>query len=612
MAMREVSTASVASARGDEITAIESMFPDCFDWKPTEEGGVEYSLEVNVDLPEGISVSLTTDGRQLNLQHLPPIPIRLFFTLPKGYPHECAPSWRIDCAWLNEDLKKRLQTKMREMYEEERANDSPIVCMLIDFLAHECLTFLGLLGEDDRIFLEIESPSESGTEAGKHRAEALKDFDASTEAKEFLQKTHLCPCCFDEVPGKQMVRLLPGCIHAVCTDCAVPLCSLPIQEASLKSLRCPVPDCRKDIHPNVLSSVLSQQLMERWSEISVQLALDCMGDITYCPRCQEQSPPINTPVVVDLPSKQPEPSSSSSSSRPSVSTEDRTAAEEFFNALFDNEETTAKKNQPAHADQQIVRLPFCWCPLCLHQFCGECKKKWHGDTPCDGGMPQAAAAAAAAPARRAPEPQPVEAPAAAAGGQGGPRGRGVLRGKAATSFDADSFDFRFQLAKLVNKVGGDKLMKRCPRCKQGIEKIVGCHKMTCVCGAYFCWLCMKDIQTERYGHFTILSGPGGGFVETCQTISMCLDSPELRQKLIENMRLLVQSNEGELSSGSRETDETLQRLEGEVKAISTEKGIMQVHQRGEEEKKKFMRNAHFASLGLGLQWIEVPEGIDPN
>eukprot|EP00668_Euglena_longa_P045726 GGOE01061406.1.p2 GENE.GGOE01061406.1~~GGOE01061406.1.p2 ORF type:complete len:313 (-),score=91.48 GGOE01061406.1:159-974(-) len=45
-------------------------------------------------------------------------------------------------------------------------------------------------------------------------------------------------------------------------------------------------------------------------------------------------------------------------------------------------------------------------------------------------------------------------------------------------------------------------IKRCPRCKHGIEKNAGCDHMTCRtsaggCGYEFCWLCLADYEAIR-------------------------------------------------------------------------------------------------------------------
>ncbi|KAK6441944.1 hypothetical protein LTR95_001832 [Oleoguttula sp. CCFEE 5521] len=36
--------------------------------------------------------------------------------------------------------------------------------------------------------------------------------------------------------------------------------------------------------------------------------------------------------------------------------------------------------------------------------------------------------------------------------------------------------------------------KRCPRCKHGVKKMYGCPHMACICGAHFCWYCLRSIR----------------------------------------------------------------------------------------------------------------------
>jgi len=43
--------------------------------------------------------------------------------------------------------------------------------------------------------------------------------------------------------------------------------------------------------------------------------------------------------------------------------------------------------------------------------------------------------------------------------------------------------------------------KICPSCSVAIEKIEGCNKITCTCGAYFCYTCGADISGVGYNHF---------------------------------------------------------------------------------------------------------------
>ena len=50
--------------------------------------------------------------------------------------------------------------------------------------------------------------------------------------------------------------------------------------------------------------------------------------------------------------------------------------------------------------------------------------------------------------------------------------------------------------------------KKCPKCTTPIEKIEGCHHMTCKCGAHICWLCLQFFQDSRqcYDHLQRVHG----------------------------------------------------------------------------------------------------------
>lgn len=55
------------------------------------------------------------------------------------------------------------------------------------------------------------------------------------------------------------------------------------------------------------------------------------------------------------------------------------------------------------------------------------------------------------------------------------------------------------------KDGTDKWLakktKRCPKCKEAIEKNAGCNHMTCRCGHQWCWLCLGNYPNCNCGHF---------------------------------------------------------------------------------------------------------------
>ncbi|KAF4517034.1 hypothetical protein B566_EDAN004654 [Ephemera danica] len=107
----------------------------------------------------------------------------------------------------------------------------------------------------------------------------------------------------------------------------------------------------------------------------------------------------------------------------------------------------------------------CLRPGCPGLFCYHCKAEWHPNQTCDAARMQ-----------RRPLP-PV------------PNGEQAGASSAPQSLSASS------------TLSRDSGIKPCPRCSVFIVKMDdgSCNHMTCaVCGAEFCWLCMKEISDLHY------------------------------------------------------------------------------------------------------------------
>ena len=49
-------------------------------------------------------------------------------------------------------------------------------------------------------------------------------------------------------------------------------------EGGLDALKCPEPECRREMDPYDLRALLTEDEFERWQELSLQRTLDAMGD----------------------------------------------------------------------------------------------------------------------------------------------------------------------------------------------------------------------------------------------------------------------------------------------------------------------------------------------
>eukprot|EP00971_Amphidinium_carterae_P012245 240993-Amphidinium_carterae.1 len=76
---------------------------------------------------------------------------------------------------------------------------------------------------------------------------------------------------------------------------------LHISEADLAALRCPQPQCREAYSYSDLCYILGSDAAEisRWNELALQLCIDTMQDVSYCPRCDLDSGDKRVPCILE-------------------------------------------------------------------------------------------------------------------------------------------------------------------------------------------------------------------------------------------------------------------------------------------------------------------------
>jgi E3 ubiquitin-protein ligase RNF14 len=127
------------------------------------------------------------------------------------------------------------------------------------------------------------------------------------------------------------------------------------------------------------------------------------------------------------------------------------------------------------------------CTNCMYAFCTLCRDAWHAGAECLN----AAQRLAVLEGRRAGNSQMSEE---------------ALR------------KYREELADATAAAYVAKRGKRCPECKAGVEKNEGCNKMTCACGAYFCWTCGQKLSGDGYSHYRNVNGEDGS--SACQLFDL--------------------------------------------------------------------------------------------
>lgn len=61
--------------------------------------------------------------------------------------------------------------------------------------------------------------------------------------------------------------------------------------------------------------------------------------------------------------------------------------------------------------------------------------------------------------------------------------------------------------RLLRTWAGENNVKQCPSCRVWVEKVEGCHHISCKCGVHFCWICAGVFDANRiYTHMTEVHG----------------------------------------------------------------------------------------------------------
>jgi len=304
-------------------------------------------------------------------KYLPPLTLRL--TLPSTYPLVAPPEFTLECVWFDETASARVRAELMRMWEEV-FQGGPVIYSWLEWLQHELVEVLlveataeeGDEGEEGggeeeaaaapegksgRRQLVLRGPApplpfttndEDDTEDNNDnnnipiswptRLRLLLAHAYAQSSAAFLRGTHTCYICFEEHPGPSFVTL--QCGHWWCRPCLKTMASTYVGEGGqhLQWLVCPRPDCAAEITPDVLKNeLLTKEEYDRWERLSLQQALDKMGDVARCPRCQ-------TPCLME------------------------------------------GGRREGGREGRAVDLGE--CPQCFFAFCPQCQDAYHAGTPC--------------------------------------------------------------------------------------------------------------------------------------------------------------------------------------------------------------------------------------
>ncbi|XP_035509474.1 E3 ubiquitin-protein ligase RNF14-like [Morone saxatilis] len=108
-------------------------------------------------------------------------------------------------------------------------------------------------------------------------------YDAAQQQKQFATTVFDCGVCFVGWLGLDCVQL-PECGHIFCQACLAQLCKLQITEGNVRGVTCPQAECTATPTPAQVKSLVGEELFSRYDRLLLQNTLDCMPDVTYCPR----------------------------------------------------------------------------------------------------------------------------------------------------------------------------------------------------------------------------------------------------------------------------------------------------------------------------------------
>ncbi|XP_022318824.1 E3 ubiquitin-protein ligase RNF14-like [Crassostrea virginica] len=245
-------------------------------------------------------------------------PISLTIVLPHEYPSSAPPKFTMSCPWLTSVQMTSLCEMMDRLWAESLY--MPVLFTWITWLQENVKDHIGLR---DRIFLQDDIEEGDSRVISEqlqidHAVISMMRYDQQREEYEFTQREQECRICFTQQPGSSFHRLRP-CKHHFCRECVGEYCRTHIVDGNVLNLNCPETDCKSEIPPPVVSLNLTPEELERYETLSLRKGLDCMGDVVWCPRCQN-------PVIV---------------------------------------ESVEKESRQGH------------CLTCVFTFCTQCQEPWH-------------------------------------------------------------------------------------------------------------------------------------------------------------------------------------------------------------------------------------------
>lgn len=307
----------------DEIVALENIYSDEeFSYQRHENTCYHCIFNISVTLPKvyHIIVNNLTQPKQepekIEISHLPPLTLEV--TLPDDYPRNSPPNLKLRTCWLSQEALSKLCRKLDNLWDENKGDQ--ILYTWADFLKQETVSFLNIEESlkidhvEEQSMEEVKLKNESNGEGknsaarnseqirydtravcdcphGKSLVQLLIDYDKKCDETEFKKNFYNCKICFTETLGENCIQFSP-CTHIFCKDCISNYLQIKIKDGCVKNLCCPEEKCTSEITPGQIKSLISSDFFNKYDSLLLNVTLDTMPDIIYCPRINCHYPVI--------------------------------------------------------------------------------------------------------------------------------------------------------------------------------------------------------------------------------------------------------------------------------------------------------------------------------
>ncbi|GAB1597899.1 E3 ubiquitin-protein ligase RNF14-like [Argonauta hians] len=295
--------------RAEELVAIRSIYEeDVFLPSPDNHGGqfiaklkLPHPFNIRIQSSDGNSAAANTPEKLNQINHLPPIVLN--FQLPEGYPSHQAPIFTLSCKWLTKSQLDALCKRLDQIYADN--NGMVVLFLWFDVLENETYDLLDLKTPLDLSCVvsnsvttrhkdnQFDSRGIQDIASQDLLLPTILDYNNKENHRQFLNNSFTCNICFCDKMGSKCIKL-DICEHVFCKDCMKDYFTINIKEGNVTGLKCPSHKCESKIHPSQVKSLVEADVFSRYDYLLLQLGLQTMTDLVYCPR-----PACGQPVILD-------------------------------------------------------------------------------------------------------------------------------------------------------------------------------------------------------------------------------------------------------------------------------------------------------------------------